>query len=322
MVLVGPIDGLENARENAALLEDKLPSDIMVRINEFLELPDRVRLASSSKRLQKLIFQECTPLWRDIDFSKVQKEGKKNLTDGMLTILLLRVNARTVTKSLNLDDCESLRGTGLAPLTCSTSLETIDLRQHSDALEQDLLTHFLRTMIPYKLRHVALRDACDEFFRDDEFFHNVEDAFISFLRDLRAARYRDARDERITCNTCREAVAEESMQMVAGFCGIRSTCCGTCRNHYCRRGSCTTVITDCTGCGEVSCDDCAQCKLCVECNETHCPACVPVFTCSGCSKGYCQDCLENTVYVGFCSMCDKAVCYSCSDEQERPSLRL
>lgn len=121
-----PKMALEVRATGAEMLEN-LPSDVMIRVNKFLELPDRVRLASSSNPLQKIVFQDCTPLWRDIDFSEIKEIARRSLTDARLSSLLVRVNAKTVTRNLNLHGCFKLEGTGLAPLIGSETMETLDL---------------------------------------------------------------------------------------------------------------------------------------------------------------------------------------------------
>ncbi len=309
MNIVQPVGGVENARENAESL-DKLPSDVMVRLNEFLELPDRVRLASSNKTLQKLVFQECIPLWRDIDFSKMAgRNGLGRLTDDSLARLLIRVNARIVTRNLNLKYCKNVRGTGIAPLTCSPALETIDLRQleYDRRSDEHLIVPILRTMIPFKLRRVR--------FHGYPLDEDVPSLFSDFLRDLHTFRQQQARDENITCTACDGKVAEESRQVIAGICGPPLSSCGTCHEQYCRRGSCTVNMKDCSYCGDTSCDACTQVKRCIECHESYCEPCNPVYSCAKCSIECCEVCDCHIDFLRFCGVCDMIICRPCNDQR-------
>lgn len=148
----------ESATTRPAMIE-KLPSDVMVRVLEFVDLPDCIRLATCSKRLQNLVYQDCVLLWRDIDLSKVNG-APHCLTDDMLSSLLLRVNAKTVTRSMNLDWSTKITGTGLTPLSESQVLETLDFRENFQFrhIQIDIFVPILRTMIPHKLVRVRFRD--------------------------------------------------------------------------------------------------------------------------------------------------------------------
>lgn len=114
MSLLLSIAGDDNAVTNIRMI----PVDLMVHIDSFMEISDRVRLAATSKPVRKFIYEVCVPLWEDIDLSKVsyQYEVRDQLNDERLASLLIQVNARTVTRSLNLDSV-NVRGTGILPLT-------------------------------------------------------------------------------------------------------------------------------------------------------------------------------------------------------------
>lgn len=139
-----------SAHARFSMIENLLP-EVIVRVNEFVELPDRVRFASCSKLLQKLVIDECAPLWRELDFSKIK--GRLLLTDERLSSLLVRVNARSVTKSLNLSGCKELRRTCLEPLRGSEALEEINLLR-CDKLDWGIVFPILRSMVSFNLFRV------------------------------------------------------------------------------------------------------------------------------------------------------------------------
>ena len=114
---------------------ERLSVDLMVHILEFVELPERLRLSMCSTKLLKVITTECTPLWVDIVFYSLKHAT--SLTDDMLAALLTRVNARNVTKYLDLDGCSKIDGRGLAPLRHSRVLERVDLRTGDGDTDDD-----------------------------------------------------------------------------------------------------------------------------------------------------------------------------------------
>lgn len=292
---------------------DKLPSGVMV--HDFLELPDRIRSVSSSKLLQKLIFQECSPLWRDIDFGALEYESKVALTDDALSSLLVRVSAKTVTRSLNLNYCHSIKGTGLKPLSGSKVLEKLSAQQgHSVSLDQGAVIATLRTMFPFNLFHVFLNKT-----------HRPPlPVFLDFIRDFRAARLQRARDQHIVCSACHEPVVNDSRQLVANnSSGIPLTECGTCRLDFCRHGSCRIGMVDCDCCGVASCGTCENIGQCCQCQNSYCENCDTIYSCddcpdgsglscNGCSKTLCGDCDETRGgSFRYCDSCSEMFCWDC-----------
>jgi hypothetical protein len=261
---------------------EKLPVDLMVRINQFLELPDRIRLASCNKQLQTLVYQECSPLWCDIDFSRVDYyKARQHLTDAMLSSLLTRVNAKTVTKSLNVDLCTELIGTGLEPLKESATLEKIIMRLVR--MREDVFIPALRTiMIPFKLKQV--------FYRPENYAAlqgTAPSGFTNFLWDLRGARLQGAREAKLTCSACNMSVVNDARQVVPNGCGVSPTCCGTCSRHFCRQVHCPMGVTDCDFCGDTSCDECSKVTRCPACLGYCCDECEPIVSCNFCSNVSC-----------------------------------
>lgn len=301
-------------KQAAASIIEKLPSDVMVSIMGFVALHVRVRFASCSARLQKLLYQDCVPLWIDINFGDVRDQMKLRLTDEMLASLLTRVNARNITQTLNLVHCQNIRGTGLEPLSDSRVLEKVYLQQEGGdgMLDESIAVRILRSMVPYKLFHVRFREELLECPNVETNFHRGLRIVTNFLRDLRAAKLQHARDHKLTCRSCHNVVVEESKKLVTNLTGVPSPSCGVCQHHFCRRGSCSVGLTDCLYCGDSSCADCAQMKRCTSCAHSYCTTCNPVTSCDGCSKGYCRDCL----YDCSCGDCAKKLCEECNNMQD------
>jgi len=107
-----PLEG-SGRKPPARSMIEQLPADVMTRILGFVKLPERLQLARSSSILLKLITKDCTELWTTVDLSSVSEEKRRLLTDPMLAGLLTRVNARDVTRDLNLEH-------NGAPQTCQS----------------------------------------------------------------------------------------------------------------------------------------------------------------------------------------------------------
>lgn len=302
------VGGDKKSPESPEKMLASLPSDVMVRVNEFLHLHERIHFASSSKKLQKLIYQDCTPLWREIDFSSINWEAKRLLTDERLSSLLTRVNARTVMKSLNLDGCGKLVGSGIEPLRNSKVLEAISLRSlpFVQNLRPDIIIPILRTMIPFQLKHVCFRETYDTTLMD-----KGPREFTDFLRDLRAARLEDARHGEIPCSACKMAVSKPSLQLVPTVCGLPSFSCGGCTKSFCRHTSCPTALNDCAFCGDVSCDTCASVFQCDSCHLKQCEPCGNERSCDSCSKHLCAECFYENEGES-CEGCDRNLCGECA----------
>lgn len=85
------------------------------KVHGFGRLPERVRLASCSKLLQRLVYNHFEPLWSSIELREESWTMMQSMTDAMLSSLLVGVNARHVTRSMSLNAShENLRGFGLA----------------------------------------------------------------------------------------------------------------------------------------------------------------------------------------------------------------
>ena len=280
---------------------ESLPSDVMVKVLEFVELPVRIQLASSSKTLQRLIFWHCKSLWVHIDLSNDTVQSRTRLTDTTLASLLVQVNARRITQTLLLSGVDNVQGYGLVPLCHSRVLENVDL--DGGGFQNSIVVDILRTMVPFNLFHVRLGEGI-----------LPSREIISFLHHLRSTKLQQARDKQIKCSCCQDPVARESIQLVPYKKGVPSTRCEACRNHFCRRASCSAGVLDCQQCGDPSCDACGKTKRCEECNGSFCSSCNPVEVCGECSKAFCDDC---DLLVS-CDQCKKQICEDCNEQLELP----
>jgi hypothetical protein len=318
---------------------EALQPNLMIEILEYANLPEILALASASSGLRRTVYKKSSGLWTHLDFSTLPLTTRARLTDKSLAGLLKRVNAKHVTKTLNLANCANLDGGGLSPLRHSRRLESVDLRRESPNLnEERRAVRELRTMIHHKLSYVR--------FHQDS-MHSNDGCVVNFLRDLHAAKLKQALEKKFKCNACGDAVADESRQLVPNVTGVPPFQCNDCKNVYCLGTACTVHLSICVACGgakcarcddnkTIICDACARsycnecadssfakclgCKevscafcrsVCATCDSTFCSYCVEsegsIFPCFSCNKEYCFQCCE----VAMCHDCDQFLCENC-----------
>lgn len=109
---------------------ERLPTETLVNMLSFNDIPTKVKLARCNLTLQQRVYRECPQAWESVCFCKFTfyaQDVCRRMTDLQLSILLTRVSAREVTKELDLTRCKLTRGQGLRPLQQSQVLERVDL---------------------------------------------------------------------------------------------------------------------------------------------------------------------------------------------------
>lgn len=277
---------------------ESLPPDVMAKVLEFVNISARVMVARCSKPLQTLVYEDCSVLWMNIHFRNEEKVHVSRLTDDMLAGILTRVKARSVTNVLNLTFCESITGSGLAPLRHSKVLkEAILDRECGNIEDESVAVDIFRTMIPFQLSRVVFSKTIPTLAR-------VE---TDFLHDLHVAKQKRVKEKHILCTSCSEPIVDESRQLVTNATGPPLTCCTSCNKHYCRRGSCPVEVTDCMKCLDAFCEDCVETTQCSLCKHSYCFECNVSRGCDTCGKFYCTDCQ----IVPFCQDCYWHLCPDC-----------
>lgn len=292
---------------------EQLPPDLMVRVLEFVDLPERLQLSMCSTTILKFITEDCAPLWFEIVFCSLQHAA--SLTDEMLAALLKRVDARNVTKYVDLDGCSEIRGTGLAPLRHSPVLERLDLRTGAGDTEDDNMYHLdetavvdtLRTMLPYELCDVIFYPVSDD----------VSDPRLIarkfFFREIRSAMHQRAIQQDTRCSSCCHPVCDESRQLVPNELGLPSTRCYSCQNYFCWTNTCPVGLRQCRDCEDAFCETCDAVEQCVVCACYFCEDCREVSpACCICHGTFCEDCRK--VYT--CESCNETTCEECIEDAD------
>mmetsp|Transcript_22079 Transcript_22079/g.40105 ORF Transcript_22079/g.40105 Transcript_22079/m.40105 type:complete len:222 (-) Transcript_22079:794-1459(-) len=182
----------------------------------------------------------------------------------LLAGLLIRVNARYVTKNLILRDCKNVQDMGLEPLRDSMVLSMVLERFNifcARRREGDL--------------NVILRAGATPQYDDSpqahrgRFLVDREESLVHQAVPLQSSCRKQAPSNSAMHNVLRmqlwrAAVAEDTRQLVANEEGIpQTTYCPNCRKHYYRKGSCPKAVVDCSFCLKAyckSCDSMLQCQ--------------------------------------------------------------
>ena len=114
---------------------ERLPTEILVKVLLYLDIPAKVKLARCNLTLQQRVYRDCSDAWAFMQFYygllRIRRHGNtyphSRLTDLKLSTLLTRINAREIVKHLDLENCDNIRGSGLAPLRNLRVLERVNL---------------------------------------------------------------------------------------------------------------------------------------------------------------------------------------------------
>lgn len=296
----------------AASKVEQLPVELLTKVLEFSELPERLRVARCNKTLLNRVTKECTELWVKIDFHRCHSYSQ-NLTDYMLSSLLTRVNALNITTCLNLTNCTKIVGSGLRPLRNSQVLESIDLRTSFRygriVLNQALVMKILETMFPYSLFQVrfwrVIRGTARREISRSRALIAKQDAFYNRLC---AAKHEQSLQQQTRCSSCQHLVAEET--------GLSQwTRCTKCKEQFCRSNSCSaSVQATCHQCQSISCETCNDVGRCDECDEHFCKGCKEVSDpCRVCMRTFCAGQGDVCPLVLTCNDCGESICEQCDD---------
>lgn len=170
---------------------EHLPTEILVRILLFLDIPAKVKLARCNLTLQQRVYRDCSDAWTFMQFYTYGYGGPHlHLTDLELSTLFTRINAREVVKQLDLEDCGNIRGSGLAPLRNSRVLERVNVENTKFYPNPSVALNILYSSIPYNLSQVLMDKHCES------------DVFsVQFMRHLHEGRSAKARET--MCSSCR-----------------------------------------------------------------------------------------------------------------------
>lgn len=285
---------------------EQLPVEIMTHVLAYMSIVDRIKLARGNSALQQRVYRECPEAWETIDFSSLSWRLTRRLTDVVLSNLLTRVNAREVTKNLNLEDCYEIRGNGILPMQGSRVLESVTISNTKASANPAPFLSVLRTCDPYRLMNVSMDEAslkCD----------NAQE----FLYHLRRVKSLQAQEQGLLCASCHEPVADPSRQVIPGTNGVPLLHCRGCKKDFCRRGCCPVALRECNYCGDTACSTCGTVAQCEYCGKGFCDNdCSSIQVCTKCKKISCFECYDDDSVMVCCFICDDLVCNDCKRRPE------
>mmetsp|Transcript_33272 Transcript_33272/g.54923 ORF Transcript_33272/g.54923 Transcript_33272/m.54923 type:complete len:349 (-) Transcript_33272:280-1326(-) len=294
-----------------------LPSEIWLKIAEYLSLATKIQLGYVSKSHERLMFGNKNI----VDFENLSIPAA--LTDQGLKTFLVRINASQIVKSLKLSNSSIMEsGDGLIPLHGSAVLESLDLldmewkRDEEEIDPSPLHLPSLEAFICSILQTRMLKIKCSApiFTRDNIAQHYVnrwveagfplrcgcdyctEGRFPVYLAILGPPYcfhcntwYCIDDSEWISCTGCQEKWCSKC---------VPATCCVVCRSCV----DCHTQFGPQTCLEPTCCRWCSQ--NCPKCQETYCPK-HHVVRCDSCNLNLCRRCNDA------CEMCRQTLCYGC-----------
>ncbi|KAK1742302.1 hypothetical protein QTG54_006867 [Skeletonema marinoi] len=117
-----------------------LPVQVLGHASSFLSAPSRalfaIALDNSRNELRRDVSSALVQRqwdWDTLDFGEIEKQLAAKLTDDDIKNVLVRIDAANRVTRLRLTNCVNITGTGLQPISGSTTIEVIDLSLVQDS---------------------------------------------------------------------------------------------------------------------------------------------------------------------------------------------
>ena len=298
-----------------------IPEEILRKILIFGDIPSLVSLAACSSSYRTYVYWRSPWLWNSIDFGKVRPELAQKLSDDSLASLLSNVNARHVTASLSLMGCTSIQGYGLGPLSCSQSLEVVELRRNREEIESygatglndGFVIGILTSMAPISngsngtsgLKLVKFRKQN----RERNFYESFSYPICRFYLNLRDSIADQVKQNRIPCRCCNAALVDKIPPEYFRSEAPKSYCT-ECKAFFCDE-KCHNYVMQCSTCLNQRCEECGDVSACSICTHAFCEQCRPTFYCESCDIFHCEECRVPVV----CDSCTFHCCSECAWEK-------
>lgn len=324
---------------------DELPTDpLRLIFDSFLGGPSKnvvqlVRLASTSKSLQRCVYQNASFLWQTIDFTLVHEKYRKRLRDKQLAVLLRRSNCDAfVTERLILFGCRGLDGSGIAPLAGSTILEELDLRfcggKHTERdviPDANTIGSVLLSMPPFVAKRYD--DAVAKFEGPGVKTIRMDSYDLSNTIRMRKVRLESLQkmislSDCLGCSLARDAHCcdcEKSLKLCLDTSNgednsaleslsrrARESVCFSCKDVVCGRNEQCRSIICCGDCQKQECTECTSMQTCRSCQDQYC--CRAMRSCPECRNVQCVVCHSEApegVATRRCAECEDIRCTMC-----------
>lgn len=302
----------------------RLNPELLLMVMEYLvpmTLPETLALASMNRSLRNFIYKDCGKiLWKDLIFHDQYNkrpvlipsvlEGR--FTDDDLHRLLENINAKEVTRCIQIKICESMNGEGLTPIAGSSVLEKLVVRfwgVRKKGLSQfvQLLCSFFVPMTGdsiypnggYSLKRVDV-EVWNLWSAKN---HKNHKALVLAMDTLHSRMKRYWVPSTVSCSHCEGQIENVGLSAdnveeewdIMSVAAIPNWLCVLCSRATCRQGSCPKVrfcaadfpFKQCILPGPF----CAECeqefKKCESCNEDVCLMCAGHAKCKDCGSLHC-----------------------------------
>ena len=322
------LDGsLGSSDENDILLSAIFPSNQLIGSSNYLR---EILVQLEQCSIQKVLLDiEADSTYFDpvdyspftLDFGKIKKKHKVQLSDDIIKTILLCIDAVNTVKILRLAKCINITGVGLEPLRGSKIIVQIDLSLVGDGenprsldippyplISRDIVLPILDSII--SLDGCALR-----YLQFPTTWRRVRgQQFKAFV-----TRYNKMLRSRIdvSCYGCDETLPaeveaeEEEEDWRMDTAARQKYTCYDCLEHYCER---CLGHRYCSHCEKLICGDCQAFDSCEWCHRIFCQSCTveQIKQCSTrtCDFVRCKGCVYGELEI--CSSCDVITCRDCS----------
>ena len=254
--------------------------------------------------------------WTTLDFGQVEKKLAAELSDKDVRDVLVHINAANKLKKLVLTNCTNITGSGLSPLSGSTTIEQLDLGIAEKFQSPELFPEpriSLKIVLPIldsiisndavcKLKYLHFHKAWRSMaWQMREYTDSIDESTESDLYAF-LVRYNQMLENRgrISCLKCNQEASEQPTTVVNSclrsfynFYGTQRNFCHQCSNYVC--WSCPTEV------------DNVDHYFCAACEREYCTKCVTMARCGLCQNGFCVDsCLTFS-----CASCNEKLCGEC-----------
>ena len=250
--------------------------------------------------------------WQELDVGECGGERVRNkLTDADVCGILVCINAKHKVKKLQLTQCTSVRGKGLAPLRASSVLEEIDLSlvKYSTPSSIDPKASISELEVLPILQNIIDQDERSLKFLllpwtwRERHHINLELFLRSYNKALNKHKLACFRCDCI----CRGTKKRPWVSVEDEDYGIQAFTCHVCMDYFCAECEDEIGLIFCTSCEKRHCAKCASLKMCVKCHDSDCTIYMDFYTCNICEKTHCVEC-DSSID---CYSCNRVVCGEC-----------
>ena len=261
--------------------------------------------------------QQNLERWDVLDFGAIERALASKITDDLLQVILILLDANRKLKILKLTGCVNVTGAGLGLLRGSAILQQIDLSlvpQHKSPVFHPVFHGkpliSCEQVLPVLYSIIERYDnRINSIVFPKSWRYDGNTALNEFL--VRCYRYREIERGHVACANCEQGVRRLLFSRSGEYYGIQFFTCNCCMKHLCydcEDENGVHLLSFCQICEKDYCMDCVAMKRCVACYRHFCNKCQSLVECGGCDANFCHDCVK---YTESCDKCSRTFCGDC-----------